>query len=253
MQTYDFNTANQAGIAAAGDEIFYESGTPSGGTDDRIIVRPERGGSQVVLRPGQGFKYPEGSQQWRISANAPGVTVAGVVVIGSGIFRNGRVIGDVTVIDSGKALTRQARTFFGSRSTAAAAGLFGFVAIWNPPASGFNVAVRRIAIGSDVAGNMIMGRVTADINVADNTTAQNKLLAAANSSARWKSNTDAGATGAAGWGYSGILIAPVSANQMFEIPIRDPIVIPPGAGLAVRGPAVNTLTLLIADTEEFQA
>ncbi len=154
MQTYDFNTGNQGGIAAAGTLIAYVSGSAAG-NDEGIIVRPERGGSAVELMPGQQFTFPERFQQLRIAPRKSAATVAGKLLIGEGAFTDNRAQGEVAITDAVRATCQlysggaTAIGFTATQMIAAATNVAGIVIrstlIESIPGAGGSANVRLIA------------------------------------------------------------------------------------------------------------
>jgi hypothetical protein len=215
-----------------------------------IRVRTVEGWMKDLL-PGQGVKGL--NFQRLILEDRSGAANVGTIAVGIGAdsIVDDRVTGSVEVIDTGKTLTANGKTFFGTRSQAASAGVFSFVQLWNPVGSGVRLSVRRLAIASDAAGTMPLFIGTVDINAGDTTKLANKLIGAAASTIMAKAQTDANATGAAGWSLSGVSTFAVVANTLFEVPLSDPLVLNAGRGVVVRGPAVNQLAQVFADVEEF--
>ena len=215
-----------------------------------IRVRTVEGWMKDLL-PGQGVKGL--NFQRLILEDRSGAANVGTIAVGIGAdsIVDDRVTGSVEVIDTGKTLTANGRTFFGTRSQAASAGVFSFVQLWNPVGSGVRLSIRRLAISSDVNGGMPLFIAPVDINAADTTKLANKLLNAAPSVVMAKIATDANTTGNAAWLLNGVATFSLVANAQFEVPIRDPIVINPGIGIAVRSPLANSLAQLFADIEEF--
>lgn len=215
-----------------------------------IRVRTVEGWMKDLL-PGQGVKGL--NFQRLIIEDRSGAANVGTIAVGIGAdsIVDDRVTGAVEIIDTGKTLTANGRTYFGTRSQAATAGVFSFVQLWNPVGSGVRLSVRRIAIASDLAGTMPLFIGAVDTNAADTTKLANKLINGAASTVMAKASTDVNATGAAGWSLTGVATFSVVANTLFEIPLRDPLVLNAGSGIVVRGPAVNQLAQVFADIEEF--
>ncbi len=216
-----------------------------------IRVRTVEGWMKDLL-PGQGVKGL--NFQRLILEDRSGAANTGTIAVGIGAdsLVDDRVTGAVEIIDTGKTLTAQGKTFFGARSQVATPGLFSFVQLWNPPSSGVRIAIITLSANSDVAGGMSLFMGSVDINSGDtNKAGSNKLVLAAAPISFLKGNTDASFTGNASWSLQTFSNFIVPANAAYTLPFKNPLVLNAGNGLTLRGVGVNNLSQLIVDFEEF--
>jgi hypothetical protein len=101
MQTYPL--ALTAGLTipfmATADLFVYESGTVTGSTDQRIMVKPDAD-AEIVLRPGQRFrldKKEKKATRWQVRAFDPAAVISGAIIIGSGEFEDSNTLNKVTL------------------------------------------------------------------------------------------------------------------------------------------------------------
>jgi hypothetical protein len=86
-------------FATVADLFVYESGAATGGTDTRIMVKPDTG-AEIVLRPGQRFRIDKASKKatrWQVHAFDPAVTITGSIIIGSGEFDDANTLNKFTL------------------------------------------------------------------------------------------------------------------------------------------------------------
>jgi hypothetical protein len=88
MQSLNFavSVGGAALILCPGTGIWYESGT-STTSNTYIVAKPNGGGTEVTLKPGQHFQDAQNpAQQWTVTALDPTAGITGRLVIGNGDF-----------------------------------------------------------------------------------------------------------------------------------------------------------------------
>lgn len=142
------------------------------------------------------------------------------------------VAGDVSVIDGEKTRTLAGGMFGGAPAVAGVAAQYSAVQLWNPAASGKNLIVTQLDIGSDVASNAVVFFKALELPTAYGFAISNKLSGAgAAPVAALKTENSAAAEAYA----LGILRnLSLAANNPILWPIRGALVVRPGYGLNVR-------------------
>jgi hypothetical protein len=98
MQSYPLKLLAGASttVQTEADLFVYESGTVTGSTETRIIVKPDNG-SEIVLRPGQRFRASDRAMAWNVRGYDAAAVIAGMVIIGSGEFDDANTLNRVTL------------------------------------------------------------------------------------------------------------------------------------------------------------
>lgn len=221
---YDFNLSPSTGMSidVAGKFFKYKSGNGA------IRVRTSKGGV-VDLLPGQGVWNTDFTSL--TVTDRTGVQNAGVILAGDFDFHDDRITGTVDVVDGGRTRTLAGTAFSGAFATTPNAGQFTVIGMFNPANSGKNVFVEQMIISANKAGEF--GIVTNNAMVANNV-----------GNAGSTSNKKAGgpvsacvftrATQAAGGTPGALLMDSYSvANQAFPYKPTEPIMLPPGYGIAI--------------------
>lgn len=87
-------------IPCPGNGIWFESGTSST-SDTYIVVRPDKGGAECVLKPGQNFQDRSNpATQWTITCHDPAASISGRLIIGNGDFSDDNTQNLVTIAAS---------------------------------------------------------------------------------------------------------------------------------------------------------
>jgi hypothetical protein len=96
MQSYvkKIVAAKVEGFSTAADLFVYESGTSAG--DTRVKVRPETGG-EIVLKPGQQFRWPEVIQRWSVETFDGASTIDASFILGTGEFTDANTLNKFTL------------------------------------------------------------------------------------------------------------------------------------------------------------
>jgi len=236
MQNFPLNIPiNQTNTTfIQGRFLYYESGS-AGGADASIkIVITGSDGTEVILKPGQGFRLADSYTSLTILNNKNQAGIIGNLVIDDGSFFDNRVVGNVEVIDGGKARTMAGGAFMGAASVAPGAGLKAVTQLWNPAGSGKNLIVSQLTAN---VGNMdgYYFAASQGNTVATIANGQSKKI---------------GGAAAVGIIQCGPLAAVVTlgipmqsfslqAQSSYTFKLTEPIVIPPGYGLVGYPSAAN--------------
>ncbi|MGD1324388.1 hypothetical protein ACNHE5_05545 [Pandoraea pnomenusa] len=233
MQQFDITVpANRPFVVnAPGRFIKYVSGS-NGGGDPTLLVTPGLAGGQVLaLVPGQAYRVAANQpvpSSWTVANKAGGATILGNIVVGDGDFMDATVAGTVSVIDDSINRANAGIAFIGRCYVAPVTGKVPVIQLWNPAASGKTVVVETISVSSATAGAVTIGGINVAQGAATGTVGS-KLLSGAPGVATL---IGASVTSMAGTNFGAVSIP---SNQTFELPFRDPIVVPPGWGLYVTG------------------
>lgn len=241
LQSHSF--AGTGIIYAAATFLRYESGSAPG-LSDAIRLRAD-GSDLGVFRPGDSVRITSAASRWEIEPVA-GALCVGVIRLGTGSIDSARIIGDVRVIDSSAKKTEEGKQFL--RSNFRDAGAFQCVCAL--AANGVRVAIRRMFVLSDVAGDVMMcsgsGIGTSQFN---NQVSPNKLVGGPNSVALVCAGTAVASTLLTPAEMPGCVTVSrftVQANQVFSLDLNSsPIIIGDTKTIAFLG-LVNTRALSVA-------
>jgi hypothetical protein len=231
MQLYDITiTASQTRqLDAAGNYFYYYAGS-AGGADPTITLRGLSSGLRIVLKPGQAFRLPAGSNEnsWVMTNYAGAATIIGSVIVGNGEITDNRVTGSVEIVDGGKNRSASGGAFMANIYAGTLAGNYSVAQLWNPAASTKNVFVNAFGICSATTGAMIMK----SYNTAAATlqaTGYSKDLKNAQTSVIETRVTNL-PTGVG----SNLASFQNTANQPILVTLQEPIMLRPGSGLIVQ-------------------
>jgi len=208
-------------------------------TQDLIEIRPDTQQGVLQLLPGQGFNFGSTVSRWIVKNIGATNITAGQLVIADGDYRDQRVVGSMSVVgtanvavaDAAKARVLAGNSFMGASNMGAAAGLYSRVAVWNAAANPNRLLVQSLALSNQDMTNPTVASVqviTTQPTFFGTHFGNNKKFGGAVSAARF--GVDSMATAGAGeWLY----ILETSAQQQRPLVLTDPIVVPPGFGLAV--------------------
>jgi len=165
MQYYDLNigVTGSRFIDVRASFIYFLNGS-AGGSDTTIKVKNESGGDEILLKPGQAFRLPNGQfyNRWIISNYLGQAAIVGQLLLGEGDFFDGRISGSVEVIDGGKARVLADATYIGAASQIAVAAQNSHCQLWNPAGSGENLIVEQIFLASTVnTGYLVRSSIVA--------------------------------------------------------------------------------------------
>jgi hypothetical protein len=224
---YDFNLLPNESqtMEIAGRFFKYKSGTG-------VIRVRTTGGGYVDLLPGQGVWNVEFSSL--TVTDRSGSANAGVLVAGAFDFRDDRIVGQVEVINGERARTMADKAFVAYINVAPATGYAPYVQLWNPVNSGKNLIVERLYLCSATTQSIRIG-VTAQLPIVVGAPQNKRIGSAAVSVAEARvAITNAPAIGTAIYN----MYTTAGIPQMIQM--SEPIVIPPGNGLTVAAPMINT-------------
>ena len=224
--------------------LYYEAGS-AGGADASIRVAADIG-DEIVLKPGQGFRYSGPFSRLYLSNNKGQAPIIGHIVLEAGEFFDNRVTGTVDIVDGGKNRTLAGQTFVMAASNGPAAGQYGVQELWNPAGSGKNVIVEQIQVSSAAASNILCGWTGTRVG-AGAAGILSKKAGGANSSAAATFLSLAALPGT----FNYLTTCNVQANGTILLPFKEPIVIPPGFGLIIaNSTASNSLQMWAEFFEE---
>jgi hypothetical protein len=252
MQQYDITVpANMPlRVSAAGRYIKYLSGSNGGGDASIMLTPGMQGGNKLTLAPGFAYRVADDQpipDSWTIANAAGGNTIIGKVIIGNGRVDDSTVQGVVQVVDGNKALSLNgsAGTMSGAYVLASNIVMQG---ITNQAGSGKRVIVSQMLVGSAAAQNIYIGSLTVPLGSLGVPSGQviGTAFGGAARSGKAASTTDFSAYGA-----NAILGVAVGAGVSQLVTFPQPLVIPPGYGLAAWNSSVGTnLVMSIPFVEE---
>lgn len=250
MQLYDItiaaNTTRQ--LDAPGSYFYYYAGS-AGGADSTITLRGLSSGLRLILKPGQAFRLPKGQTEnaWVLTNYAGAATIIGTVLVGDGEVTDNRITGSVEIIDGGKARTLALQSFLAYASCGGVAANMAHVQLWNPIGSGKNAIVKQAIVNSTVANSIYLTSYNTQLTT-NNGFATNKKIGAADSVSIIGSQNNPTAL------QTKLFYAfDISANQVVSMIFNEPIILPPGTGLTVRGSALASSVVANIDFYEESA
>jgi hypothetical protein len=196
-----------------------------------VNVRLDIGGRLANIQAGEGYKGRQ-FQGLEIS-DASGAVNTGWILVADDDYTNNRVVGEVSVIDGGKARTLSNRALSYWTQKGQIAAEYSAVQLWNPAGSGANLIIEKITIASLIN----TGFSHAQHNVALAAvlgTPMSKLLGAVSASVCQPRAASAAAMAGQAFAISN---GAASNSIIFQPP--EPIVVPPGWGHIVWGQALN--------------
>ena len=233
MRDYRFDFANgttdlvETMSVRTGYVRYYEC-LSGGGVDQRIRVESMGGGWQCVLRPGQGFRLPAEETGGIVVTNLSGAAMAGTLKLGprDWSFEDQRLIGEVSVIDGGRARTLSGNTFSGTAFCNQVAATHAQCQLWNPAGSGRNATVSQIVVQSSFAWFAGISIASAALTNSGGNAASKRTGGTA-STAQLRTQNIAALPG----GSICLLSAPASGTSYYKL--TEPIVLAPGFGLTL--------------------
>lgn len=223
---FDFNLGPGASqtIDVKGRFFKYKAGTGP------IRIRTSTGGA-VDLLPGQGVENVAFTSL--TVSDRSGANNVGAILAGDFDFRDDRISGTVDVVDGGKSRTLANMAFYPMASSTAAAGQWGSCQLWNPVGSGKNIILSAYGFQTDVATGIRIRGSTAPLGTNLEKPPSKKLGGAVSVMEIYSGPN--GAVPMTNY-FPG---ATMAANSTIDKVLREPIVIPPGAGLFVYTIALN--------------
>lgn len=214
-------------VSQVGNYVYYSSGS-AGGADPSLKIKTD-GGQEYILLPGQGFNLGTVNFNSLFITNAAGQqTIIGKLLIADGGFFDNRVTGQVEVIDGGMARTLGDVAFMGIGGSAASAGKYSSVHLFNPTADKA-IILKRLSASSQAGGSLFVSPVSAAAaNLSGN--AKSKRVGSAtvsNAAIRWDQT--------AAQYVDRYFVQNIAANAIYDLKFEEPLAIMPGYGVAVWG------------------
>ncbi|MFJ4294200.1 hypothetical protein ACIP1U_31225 [Cupriavidus sp. NPDC089707] len=228
VQGYDLNigVGQAQAIDVAGDRVQFVSAIDPFAV---IEVRPNFSQGNIVLKPGQGYRFAEQVTRW-VVYNKGSVPLTGNLLIGTGDFFDQRISGTVDVIDGGKARTLGNTAFYAYNSVAVAAGQYCTLQLWNPVGSGKNLVVEGLIVTASAAVTSRIWWQTAALASASIYAPQAKLLGGAGSAGQLKTAIPTSSAFIAAQGLTNMSVA---AGVQSPLDFTEPLILRPGYGLCV--------------------
>jgi len=176
--------------------------------------------------PGDFAFVPDGFDRVEVvSTIAQDVTVQ----IARGRVGSDRVMGDVSVIDVSAERARNGSAFSYGTNLVSGAGLVPVIQLWNLPGSGKNLVVDELVVGLITGAQDVVLVSTVAVALAAlvaSPNAKNRSFVAS-VAAQIRIGTQALP--------SGVVIAflPLNVGVSFPVPLKAPVIVPPGSGLNV--------------------
>ena len=222
-QTYDFTIGINGSfrIDAMGSRFRYLSSS----TGAELKIRTPTGAT-YKCKPGQGFSLA-GGQQFRevVIVNESGAAITGYAYVSDDTFEDGRIAGDVSVIDGSAAKTLMGKQFYGGGIATIDAANNAVVGLL---ANGKTIAVRAIMISSATAGAVRFGTGTGPgTTTAASFGVANKLIGGAVSTSQRFAGICAANVPAAGEiaGAIGTGTWFIQSNQAFVAELPEPLIL----------------------------
>jgi hypothetical protein len=155
--------------------------------------------------------------------------------VGSGDAGTRRTSGDVSVVDANKSRTIADRAFFAGSTANGDATNVGASYLYNPVGSGVNAIVNGLT-ASSTSAQLIYIATGLGVPVGNVFDAVSKLAGSATLAKVKKYESLLAAAAPAGT----MAVASVQANGLFDLNLKEPIVMRPGSWLLVAGSVVNT-------------
>lgn len=242
MKTERFSLASAADVAVFDTlvkVIRFDEGN-AGGLPVIIKVKSLSGGAyEVELKPGRMITLPEVTRGVVIS-NLSGGALAGKITIGAGMVDDNAVVGEVSIVDGGKARTLAGRAFIASINATPSAGIVQSAVLWNPVGSGKYIIASATRYSSNTGQAYGFEHVTSiGAGMTDDTAASlvPKVIGAAGISKIYV-NGAANFNGASA-AFNSLVTATVAANTPDLYRFDEPVIIKPGYGVRMFNTAVT--------------
>ncbi|MFZ4756705.1 MAG: hypothetical protein ACOYLX_00895, partial [Burkholderiaceae bacterium] len=205
--------------------LFYASGNAAGAST-RLRIRPDRGGADLLLSPGDLVRLAEPCSSFSVLNEGTG-TIVGELVVGEGQYDSTRTVGTVEVIDGSRSRVLASRSFITTALLTPPAGQYSRAGIYNPPGSNTRLIGRKFFLGSTVTSVFWMYVIGYAFSIVD-TYMLNKLSLGAGGQGRRTFENSATLMTASSFGS-----ARITGNSTVPILFEDPFVIQPGNALVV--------------------
>lgn len=251
---FDFNVVANGGqqIDVKGRFFKYISGL------GKIRVTTSAG-RPVDLLPGQGLFGEDFS--WLNVKDRSGAANTGIILAGDFDFRDDRISGTVDVVDGGKSRTLAGKAFAYGLNMTSTVDTFASLQLFNLAGSGKNLFVEQMLFHQSVAGVLAIYITTMSLPTDTGIFSSSKLGGAVVSTAAKYFSSGTVSGGAQGGSLSlaaeypaanlkRLAIVPVLANQQMSYRPIEPLVLPPGFGIAINS-SMNSAGLWL-NTEHFE-
>lgn len=244
LQTFTF-TGTGRQIDAKGTFFRYESGAAVG-ADASLRVMAD-GNDLGTYQPGDAIRLPVEAKRWNITPTS--AACVGTVRIGVGRIESARLLGQVEVIDTSRALTESGVSFAGGMGYTASAGYFSRVALCNPVASGRLLVVEHVSVSSAGAQSIFIGFGAIPADSVANGSYSNKLVRGVPPAPVSLLRAFDAATFLGG-NSGGWFTRNLTAGQGESIKLTAPYLIEAGKALLVTGSVVATHIDVSVETQE---
>lgn len=226
-QIYRFTCAAGGVDTILADAGFYKVLSATG----TIEVARSDGSRIGPLLPGQGER--EQFQRLTIK-DTSGAANTGLILVADSSFEDTRIYGNVEVVDGGRQITLEGKSFVGSTYVANGAGLYSHAQLFNPVANTKWACVKRVVCTSHTGFSEFSVRPHNVALPTPQTAPKQKNLLAGSSAGTMEVWADQNVA-VLGASTIGQIYANSYATCVFDF--SEPVLIPPGKGLL----AVNTL------------
>lgn len=160
--------------------------------------------------------------------------------IGDGHFEDRRGEGGGAAgIDPASLGDVRAYAFRGQRACEPAAGDRGHLQLWNPPGSGVRAAVRELYITTNVGGRIALFDWATALDADTPFRPRSCWFGDPDGALEWRQTKQAGSIGITG--QTNLVVVHAAPNSFMRLPLKSPLVIPPGWGLVARHTEVGPL------------
>ncbi len=220
---YDFT------LAAYGTQILHASGRRFvvKSSTGAVKINTNTGDSLQGIEAGQGLAMADGQQFSRLEiTDMTGAANAGFIIISDDSFIDGRVTGEVSVIDG-----ERSRTVAGGRLMAGVGfqpANFPQIQLWNP-STDRNLVVTGLEFSTSVAASVnVFGNAVALATDVTAVRSGNALIGAAVGVGQIRTENKTGVSG-----YGNLFSIDAVASTPYKLKLSGPIVVPPGTGINV--------------------
>jgi len=230
-----------AGIAKTYQVVgnFFRLKKATGAAGETVDVTFRRGGGTLNVDltksdPGDYAFVPEGFDSITVVST---VNQELTMQIARGQVGSNAVLGTVSVIEGGKSRSLAGAAFSASNSSAALAGNYSHVQLWNPAGTGKRLIVTEVLLATAVAGSLSLRRHNVALATLSGAVPMNKRLDAAPvaSVAQLRDEQNAAQLGT----FAGSVMAAGIASFLWKF--SEPYSVEPGFGLQAVGSAVNEI------------
>ncbi len=188
------------------------------------------GGSTIgPINTGQGMK----TEFKRLTiVDQSGAANVGKIIVASNEFVDGRISGEVSVIDGSKSRTKAGNSFIGGFYSTALAANLSMVQLFNPAASGKNLVLSQVEMSAKALCGFWISWYNAGLTTPQGTIA-NKFIGLAGNVGVIRTQQNATLLGTT------LLYYHVLASSPQILRFSDPMVVPPGFGVHVSSDTVN--------------